>query len=374
MAQWQFLLGPAAGGREWSLTEARDRKLTVKLGAPADASCTLDGRDPLAARVEELATDLHVLRRPAPDRPTQTLYRGRVGATGDALDPDTHTVTLTSLSYRALLARRILYSDSQLTWTGVDQAAIAWGLIAQTQARPGGQLGITRGVGQATGVLRERTHEAGDAIGEAVAALSEDDPGFDWDITPVDAHALHLDIWSPQRGTDRGVILEHGGLATSVNRDVNPGDYANALRGTGAAPEGGGTDPTPVELAAADIATRPEGRWDKAYGQLGTTTAAVAQRGGWQLDQAQVIRPSYTLKLRRGAWGGPDHIWLGDPVRLVVMSGRLRVDTVLRVHEAAIAIDDDGEEDVDLTVGAPRPDPRRRATALERRLSALERR
>jgi hypothetical protein len=87
-----------------------------------------------------------------------------------------------------------------------------------------------------------------------------------------------------------------------------------------------------------------------------------------------VIRPVWTVKLRRGAWDGPDHIWLGDTIRLIVMSGRLRTDTTLRVFEVDISLDSAGGEDITLALGGPRLDPRRRAKDTERRLRNLERR
>jgi hypothetical protein len=82
----------------------------------------------------------------------------------------------------------------------------------------------------------------------------------------------------------------------------------------------------------------------------------------------------YTVRLKRGGWQGPDHIWLGDTVRLIIPSGRLDVDTTARVHEVAIDIDEDGGETVTLTLGGKRPDFRRWPSAIERRLKNLERR
>ncbi|MEU7814136.1 hypothetical protein [Pseudonocardia sp. NPDC049154] len=376
MTIWSFVLGPPApeGGHQWHLTNAKARRAIFRLTRPSEASFTIDGRDPMAAKIIELETDLHALRH----RPTggaEELFRGRIGPTGDSLDAGGHRTDVTALDYRSVLSRRILWGDSQLVWTNTEQAEIAMGLVNQTQVRPGGSLGIVAGDGSSTGVARDRTeYQAGDSIGDRVQELSEVIDGFDWDITPDGAAALKLDIWHPQRGIDRGVVLEYGGLVASVQRQVNPQDYANAVRVSGQIPEGGDTAPTPVERTASDITTRPEGRWDKAFGTSIVTATSLAERGDWQLDQAQVVQPSYTVKLKAGAWQGPDHIWLGDPTRLVIMSGRLRVDNVLRVQEVDISITEAGDEEVSLTIGAPKPDYRRRANDVERRLRELERR
>ena len=370
--KWQFILGPAAGGWKWELTNAKTRRATFRLHDNSQASFSIFGGDPLAGNIAELSTDLHLLRRNKAGV-VQQLYRGRIGSVSDELTETGHSVSVPSLDYRAVLARRHLMSGSQVTWTQKDQFEIAFGLITQAQNKTGGDYGIVDG-NAPSGMLRDRTYELGDSIGQRLQELSEVENGFDWEIVPDGPSALWFKAWNPERGVNRGVILAYGGLVKSLTRNVDSGDYANAVRVTGQPPEGSSTPPPPHEGVAADITTRPEGRWDKVIGTSIVTTATLAERRTWLLDHHQVIRPAYTVKLKRDAWGGPDHIWLGDPVRLRVNSGRLRVDTILRVHEIDVAIGDAGEEDVTLTLGAPRPDFARRAAANEKRIAELERR
>lgn len=365
--RWQFIAGPASGGHDLALTEAHGRRFTAKLVDPSECGFSLDGRHPQALAVDELSRDVHVLWTSS-EGDTRILFRGRVGSSADSLDDTSHDLAVTVLDYRAVLNRRNLYSDSTLTWTATDQSQIAWGLIQQTQTRDGGDLGISQGVGQTSGTLRDRTYEAGDSIGQRVSELSQVINGFDWDITPTSASSLAFDVWG-QRGADRGVVLEYGGLVSKVQRQVDPGDYGNALRMTGA------DGLTAQELEADDLPTRAEGRWDVVVGDTDLTTqSALNDRAAWQIAQSEVLQPTYTLSLRQGAWDGPDHIWLGDLVKIVVMSGRLAVNTSLRVYEMAFTLSDDGSEGVDVTVGGPRPDFRKRAAMVDRRLSTLERR
>lgn len=364
-ADWQWIIGPASGGHDKALTQAKSRKATFRLTAPSDASCALDGRTEAANAIDELATDLHLMR----DR--QLLGRMRIGPSSDDVDDDAHAVAFTALDYREVLNRRRLYPTDTLTWTATDQAEIAWQLISQTQARAAGQLGIAKGVGIPNGTLRDRTYAAGDSIGEKIQELSDVIGGFDWAISPRSPSELALDIW-PQRGTARGVVLEHGGLVAKVKREVDPGAYANAITETG---DTEAVPPvTPEIREAADLASRPEGRWDAVYGTDIQTQASLAERADWQLATSQVVQPTYTLTLMAGAWGGPDHIWLGDTVQTVVQSGRLQVDTQLRVYEIAVALDEDGNEAVSVTTGGPKPDYSRRPAAVLRRLTNLERR
>src|SRR5690606_9835308 len=113
-------------------------------------------------------------------------------------------------------------------------------------------LGIDKGwTGTSpTGIDRDRTYEAGDSIGQRIQELSEVIDGFDWDISPVSASGLQLDVWHPMRGSDRGVVLIYGGLVAHVQREVNPSDYANALRYTGAEGDEEDPGPDPVEIEA----------------------------------------------------------------------------------------------------------------------------
>lgn len=370
--RWQLVAGPATGGHELALTEATNRRYTARLNDNSDLSFSLDGRHPQAEQIDELSTDVHLLYSDADS--TRILDRCRVGPTGDDIDADAHRVEVTCLDYRAVLDRRRLYSGDTLTYAATDQAEIAWGLVGSTQARNSGDLGIAKGwTGLTpTGILRDRTYEAGDSIGERIQELSELIGGFDWDITPISASALQLDVWHPGRGTDRGVVLVLDGLAAAVRREVNPSDYANAIRYTGA------SGLTAVERDAALLefpSEWPQGRWDAVYGDDGLTTqAALNARAEWQLAESQVITPVYTVRLARGGWDGPDHIWLGDTVRLIIPSGRLDVDTTARVHEIEIDLDGDGGETVTLTLGGPRPDFRRWPSKVDRRLKNLERR
>lgn len=375
LSRWTFAIGPADGGLDRVLSTARARKVTFKLNASAEASCEIDGRHEAALWIQELATDLHVFRAPAPGAPAQRLFRGRIGKSGDELDGTSHTVQVPALDYRAVLARRRLMSGSQVTYAGMDLGAIAMALITQAQNKPGGSYGITPRGSTTVGVTADRTFKLGDAITDKIQELSEQEQGFDWDITPVDDFALVFDIWPGERGTDRGVILEWGagGPIEKLSREVDSSTFANAVRLNGTAAEGTQTEPAIQERLAADIANAPEGRWDGVYGEQIVTTPALSARADWRIAESQIVQPTYSVTLKRGFWRGPDHIFLGDPVRLIVYSGRLRVDTTLRVQEIPIAISEEGTEQVQLKLGPARPDYKQRAVDIANRLLDLER-
>lgn len=335
MTRWAFVVADTDGTPLAELTEARARRLTVRLDAGGDAGFSIDGRHEQAETLTELATDLLVYRN------DDLVYRGRIGQTQDQAAADRHTVAVESADYRALLGRRVLYADQSFAAT--EQEAVGWALIAYTQGLRGGDMGITRRPAQATGVVRDKTWTAGKNIGEALTQLGHLINGFEWDISPE----LEYRVWT-ERGADNGVVLDYGGLLTGFSRTVNPSAFANAVRVTG-------DDTLTAEARdAADIATAASGRFDAQHGYPDITVqATLAARADWHLAEGRTIRPSWSVTMKAGAWNGPDHLWLGDTVLLAVKSGRVNAVEAVRVHALDVGVDDDGAETVQLTLGRP---------------------
>ena len=65
-----------------------------------------------------------------------------------------------------------------------------------------------------------------------------------------------------------------------------------------------------------------------------------------------MLVPSYSLTLSPGTYRRAAFN-LGDTVPVVIKSGRLNVNTGVRIVGMNFAIDDDGDEDVELIVGRP---------------------
>jgi hypothetical protein len=367
---WQFILGPAGGGWVTPLAQATSKSITWRLTDAHDAAFTVSATAGLDAGIVPLATDLHVLFAGQP------VFRGRVGNSSDQLQGGTHLATFTASSYRGLLNRRQLYSASQLTWTDADVADIAWGLLTQTQTLPGGNLGIVKGLGfPALGTTTTKVVQPGDLVGEKIDDLAYVDfGGFDWDIQPVDQSQQTLDLWPAGHGQDRGVVLAYGDGLTGSDwqRDVDTSAFADALIMTGGT-RSTGFSPAPVEVTAANIGTRPEGRWDASYQTDELTESLLAARAALQLSGAGLLVPSYTIPLQPGKWLGPHHIWVGDTVHVSLNSGRFtgRRET-LRVLELTAAVGEDSTQ-VTLTAGAPRLDQRRQLTRLARELRRARR-
>lgn len=47
---------------------------------------------------------------------------------------------------------------------------------------------------------------------------------------------------------------------------------------------------------------------DEGVVGVGLDEAGLEERAEWQIDQVQIVQPSYLVTLRDGAWQGPDHM------------------------------------------------------------------
>lgn len=346
-----FVVATTAG-EELATLPASERKLVLRLVGSCDASFSMSGFAEEAGSIAELASDLIVYWRRGGGQRVK-LFRGRFGPSGDDVSEEDHRCQFSAVDYQGVIGRRIVHTAATQLFNA-DQSDIVWTLIDQAQDDgivPGSALGITRGVGQSTGVIRVAYEvPAGKWVGESVNTLAQLDGGFDLAISPD----LALDIYFPSRGNPVEFVAMHGSTVRRVRRNVDTSKFATLVRQTGAA------GVSPWTVTSADIATRPEGRWDLPVGDpdLANISAVVAAAGG-ALALADRLPPTYTATLRNGVWD-PTLLREGDTCPLVVKSGRLNLapdfqdpSTWLRVMQIDINESDEGEEVVDVTFGRP---------------------
>jgi hypothetical protein len=356
MARWQFVLG-TLNGPETDLTYALGRVVNLRLSEPSTAEFTIDGRTEQALNIRELVSTLTVYRNGEP------LFYGIVGSTSDVIDANQHILNVTAVDFRARLERLLI--DTDTTYTNQQIKDIAWNLIDTAQQKPGADLGITEGSAIGGTSLTTITFESGMSVFEAINTLQEAEPGFDWDILTDSTFQL----WD-SRGTAAGVIIDYGGLATGVEIQFEPTNYANAVRVSG------GTATTSV--VAAGTAFGPEGRWESqaGFGQI-QDQDILQEAADKLLADSSEIKSAIGLTLTDGEgaprWGGPSNIFLGDTCRMVIKSGRIQYNDLVRVQEIDCAIGDSGEEAVTLTLDAPAVRFAERIRNQERRLARLER-
>jgi hypothetical protein len=351
------------GGPLAELATATGRRLRCKLSEPSEASFTLPGGDDTAGLVEDLITDLWVYRAGT----VGAVFRGRImGPDSDTFDAGQgHTVAFAAQDYRGVLDRRLAMADR--TWTGIEQSTIAWDVITDMQGQVGGDYGLIKGTWPTTGVTRPSVIvKAGDQVWSGpLKKLAGMEGGFDFDIDGD----LVANLYYPGRGVDNGVVLDYGGMVAGGTRTFDPSTFGNAIRQSGA-------DAIAITTAAVpDLASTPEGRWDVQFSDPQLTTAdMVAKTAAANLATASQPTPGWTLKLARGRWGGPGHVWLGDWVTVVVKTGRLGDVFTARVTQVDIDLGDGGAEDVTVYAGTPIPDRRTVLRGIGRRLQVLAKR
>lgn len=381
------------------LVDARGRQLVQQWNQPASFTFTLDGHSQAAALIQELGTDVIAWRWNETLGYDQQVFRGIIAQSEDQITEQSHTVTFTAHDYLAVLSRRFYASATAQIWTALDQDwvaiyILAWAVNppAATNANPGVPLppsdpahpfttGAFLPIGvswrnpdgtyrsTASGVLRDRTYFGGQNWGTALSDLAATIGGFDFDAYPT-TDANHpagpgypagidaLRVFYPQQGISRtDMALVYGSNVSALTRTVSSDNYANYTRALG---NNSNSDPTAAQLYsnswnvdANNVTVNPVGLWmltdDAADVTLQPT---LDQKSLGDLAYNGTLIPTYTLTLRPNTYqmGSPN---MGDTVPLVVNSGRLNVNTAVRVVGITYDIGDDGQEDVSLTVGRP---------------------
>jgi len=340
-AEWAWFVYTVDGQAVAELTEARSRALGFDLRGPATAKFEIDGHSLQGAGLLELACDLYVYR----DR--ELLFRGRLGSTDDDLSADQHTTSWTAVDYRGMLDTRIYEIDT--TYTNLPQADIAWAAVMIAQDGPGGPLGITRGPLQPAPVARTELVEADTRVDEALDRFQDYADGFEWWIDPE----LRFQAYT-WRGISRDDFpLAWGTTATAIRRSYDTTRFANWVRVRGGRPEGADQDtPEPFADRSANLAIRPEGRIARTVNNSDLKDQAAVNAAADQLLADSLNPPAtYAVTLRPGIWRGAGDLWLGDTAPFVLRSGRLDIATTARVNQLDIALGDNGDETVALTVG-----------------------
>jgi hypothetical protein len=373
------------------LGSARSRSLTRQWDAPAELRFTMNGRAPDCAAVQELQHEVYAWRWDDQTGSDVCVFRGIIDHAEDQITEQAHTVNFVAHDYLATIVRRFLMGGSPVNYSNVDQDQIAAALLAQAGGGPtptapyapgstipigvvliGGDGASTRTI---SGQLRVRSYQGGTSTGTAIDQLAKVIGGFDYDVVPepaaTDSWSMidgagtigslgagrdALRIFYPSQGIPRtDMLFLYGGNVAGVARTVNSGDYANTIRSLG---NNGASDPNAAQLfsqqANADASGTTVGWWplaDTAPSDV-NQQATLDQRAQGLLALDGVLVPSYSLTLRPGtySWGSPN---MGDTVPLLITSGRLQVNTTVRVVGLAWTIGDDGQEDVAVTVGRP---------------------
>jgi len=358
------------------LSEATNRKLVRAWDTPAVFTFDLDGWRPSARYVAELCTEVVAWRWDDTTGADVAYFRGPITASSDTVDEQSHVVSFTCTDYLALCQRRIWAQATPFTYTQ-DQDWVANTLIglcinatnsANTSFGASSYLplnvatvnpdGSARTFGS-SGQSRTMTWQGNAEFLTMFDNLAKLANGFDYDVVPFgfSGQRDNVRLFFPAQGVTRSApALYYPGNVTALQRQVTSADYSNYWRTLGNnqnatqnAPQIFGEANTPDAMGAQAGAV---GLWmtgDSAPDQA-PTGALLTQIAQGQLNIYPVLMPTYTLTLAPGFYY-QGAFNMGDTLPLIVQSGRLNVNTTLRVMGMEFETTDDGTERLTLTVG-----------------------
>lgn len=218
-------------------------EFTRSLNAADALSFTLPADDPFVTQANFApgAREIHLYRDEVLMPGTGRLWRGDQTSLKSA--------RFEVRGWWSVLEHREVSED--LVYNNVDELQIAWNLIAFTQARTGGDLGITRGSATPAGVNRWVAYclDQRDEIASAIADLAAAENGFDFEIGPDKVWRT----WSPLRGSDTGINLNGAtNITNTFSLSIDASGVANEVTGI----KGGGNCETPVVELALDATSR----------------------------------------------------------------------------------------------------------------------
>jgi hypothetical protein len=345
------------------LSDARSRQLTQAWNAAAQLTFTMDGSSSQAMLVQELATDVIAWRWSESLGRDVAMFRGLIDHSEDEVSAESAVTNFVCHDYFALMNRRILTAN-QYAVTNRDQDSIVQDLLtlgttthssSGTSFSPGAWQPLTTvaavnpdGTSRAaSGQLRTRTYLGSTVIMPTISDLAAVINGFEFAIS-------------------------------GLTRTVDSTEYANYVRVLG---NNQSSDPNAAQVFAEiwnsdanNIDVNPVGLWmDGENAADVTLSGTLSDQAAGDLNLSGLLVPSYTVTMRPDAYhyGFPN---MGDTVPLIVKTGRLNVNTTVRVLGFTFDIGDDGEEDVSLTLGRPAAQLAKFFTQSQRDIDALVRR
>ena len=261
----------------WNLERNFDDGCTFNFSCP--------GNSIVGTQISELETDIWLYEQ------SVLVDRFRVIEVTQTWDPDGRdTINVQAVCYRRLLASRHVVSD--LTFSGVSQGDIVWGLINHTQFQTNGDLGITVNSLGPT-VLRDREYQIGTNILQAITELGSIEDGLAWEI---DAN-LELTVTQPQLFSLKAQPVVLGTNTLTITRPSGASLFANAAIVTG---DSISTTTEVLETVSLPIDSR--GRWERFQGfpqEQNQTALQEAARGLLQTSVSPAIKWAFELEPSR---------------------------------------------------------------------------
>lgn len=298
----------------------------------ASVTLVILGHTPEADVVDELVTDLWLLG----DFP----MRYRVWAVWQ--DFDEHgddRISFQAVTYERLMNRRLVGAGG-LLYNNTDVGTILWNAIQHTQAKPGGDLGITAGTITA-GVTTSIDWQPGENIGARVEEMMNA-AGCYWYIDEDKAvQVVRRDLTTP--------ILEPimwGVNARALQRASAGVGFSNSIYVSGAA------ETTALFATHPDIATDPRGLWESAMAvPTETVQSALTATANGELALRYQGLSRWNVTYVAEHWIGASRIQPGDKATLIVpktLAGPAVPPASVQVECVSMALGFSGDGDMEV--------------------------
>ena len=326
---WRYEL-VAHGGQPLAEITPRGRGLTLDLTAAGAARFSLSAAEAAGLRdlMQPGLCDILVSEGDTPR------FRGEfTGAQGSDLTVTAGTIQFAAVGIAELLADRYIPAGREIAAT--EQTAMAWQLVADTQALPNGDLGILQG-SLPDSIARTKQWDTATPVLSGLREIAGLDGGFEWDITPNADGRYVFDAFYPRRGFASGVVLDSRNVAAaSPTWDAGAGALCNYASVTG-------VDGVAVvaEDTGSQIAYRRRER-SIALSDADDVTI-LGDRAAAEVRDA-VVRPSASLRMLPGAdTASLAELGLGDIVTVEFDAGWARLTGDYRILRLDLAIPDGG--------------------------------
>lgn len=293
-------LGPSSGAPEQPVTSfgSTTGQMDVTL-AGASSMMVILGHAPEAEVIDELVTDLWYLG----DLP----MRFRVWAVWQ--DFDSHgddRISFQAVTYERLMNRR-LFGAGGLVRTNVDIGTILWDAIAHSQAKTGGDLGLTQG-NTTIGILHSVDWLPGENIGAKLEELCDAHNLF-WRVNPDKT----VDVFNRSTTTPIDEPLIWGINLSDMQRASAGVNFANSVYASGS------PQTTPLFSTHADIATDPRGLWEHAISRPSQTIQSeLSDTADGELALRYQALSRWNVTFVPEHWIGTARMMPGDKATLVV--------------------------------------------------------
>lgn len=338
---YEYVIKDKSGNTLVTLDSARNRQFKFYMNKPSDAQFDISLSDP------KLTNDMLLLgnKELYIYRSGVLVWGGELLSDSEDIEDQTETRTVYAKGFANLLSKKIIGSSlSPVSYTSTDPATFIPSLIASSQSGLNEDLGITVGIAQAS--VNRTLDFSFDSLLDIATKLCSDtvDDGFEFDVDPLKVYSM----WYPQRGMQRpDIVIEYGKNFTKYTRQGDSSDMANTVIVYGA---GTGVSQAQVTVQDSGLAAQYGVREVTLAANSISDTTLLTSIGQQYLDLIGQPYNTFTVDLHRGSDPVLGTYGIGDSPRLILNKGINVIDDFFRIYEIDVALTDDDDEDVTLTL------------------------